>query len=141
MSKQKIKPRPAPFRKSEPELKEEFSISWKYITEDNNYRLSRFKNDTGEYKSFTASFVKLMENLSHQTWVGLLLLGKKQGGVETLPESDLKHARARDYDGEIRNYISIRFGSKDAYRMIGFKEGNVFYITGFDLDFSAYDHS
>ena len=121
---------------------ERVSISLQYITKDIDYRLERFKNDRQEFLSSLLAFYNYLLQITSLSWVEFSLRRKTSGGYESIPAQKLKSAVRCPSIEESGKYISCRFGDGDSFRIIGIKMHSdpTLYITGFDLDFSAYDH-
>ncbi len=121
---------------------ERISISLRYLTKDDNYLLERFRYDRQKWIDVLAAFYNYIARITSLSWLGFSALRKNAGGYEMLPARSLKKSVLGSCDEAPEKYYSCRFGNSDSYRMIGFKKASdpVFYITGFDLDYSAYNH-
>ena len=85
----------------------------------------------------------LLKELSQKTWLELSRRTKYQiGGFEKLRYDQINVSPVNLTMPKDENILSFRFGSADAYRLLGCrKDGcNVLYVIGYDFDFSAYDH-
>lgn len=121
---------------------ERVSVSFQYMTKDIDYRLERFKNDRREFLSSLLAFYNCLLQITALSWVEFSLRRKGAGGYESIPAQNLKPAVRCQSIEESGKYISCRFGDGDSFRIIGVKlhSDPTLYITGFDLDFSAYNH-
>lgn len=117
---------------------EEPTFSMKYLTNDDHYRIEHFKNDQKKLIRALVGFNTLMVNRSSSTWRHWYSLSKENGGIEHIPVKALRQALRTD-ENTNRYYLSVRFCGSE-YRLIGFKKGSVFYVTGFDWDYTAYNH-
>ena len=115
------------------------SFSMRYMTRDERYRMERFERQTKDRLLALDGLYELMVNVTAISWAEWFLRAKKQSGLETLSSDQIRDSLKFQAPKQT-SYLSARFGNGDKYRLIGFKQGEIFYILGFDLNFSAYDH-
>lgn len=112
------------------------SFSFCYLTTSKKYNFSNL--DKGKQKEWSTALVKRMIEISKESWNYWLSLRKEQG-LETLAYEKINFSpNGIDISQEAKMFI-FRFNSQKG-RIIGFKVGTIFYVIGFDFDYSAYDH-
>lgn len=116
------------------------SFSMKYLTKDASYRAERFEKQPAERLQMLDGLYRLMDQLGNLTWTSWIMRSKKQGGPEKITKEQIKSSIIPKDAEQQSFFLSVYFGNSDKYRMIGFRDEDVFYIIGFDLDFSAYHH-
>ncbi|MDR1702001.1 MAG: hypothetical protein LBR56_04430 [Sporomusaceae bacterium] len=117
-------------------------FSFAYLTTNNNYTFKHF-NDSSEELACRKEFDKLLLLLSTTSWLDLIGRNKRQlGGYETIPIEQIAFSPANFHLSKDTKLLSFRFGSKDKYRMLGWRKDGcqALYIIGYDFDFSAYKH-
>lgn len=123
-------------------------FSFKFLTNNPRYNLEKFnrsQNARQDLNTVSAICNKIIE-MSRLGWQQMSSLRKEQGGKELLSYCQLSFkAYDSNYElnltGDTKVHV-YRFGSGH-YRMIGYRGDkctSVFYVLGFDFDYSAYDH-
>jgi len=121
-----------------PKCPETPSFSFQYLTTNKDYNFEKLdKRQKLEWKS---ALVERMIEISQKSWQSWLNMDKKQG-FETIPANRI-HFNPNGYElSDDEKIIIFRFNSQKG-RILGIK-GNgcsVYYVIGFDTDYSAYDH-
>ena len=120
------------------------AVSFRYLTDAKRYSFSYFKNQWRDELSARQELDKAISALNANNWLQLGKLNKLQlGGFERLPYGAIEKSvfkRAEEVTPDLDIY-SFRFSS-GKYRLLGVTLSNssVFYILGFDFDYSAYNH-
>lgn len=118
------------------------SFSFRYMTTNKKHNwdyfaVSQFRDKVKAYDAFIA----VMTLLSRKNRIDIIKMSRKdEGGSERIPYNQLNFRAGNDCMA-LENVRSFRFGKGD-YRLIGFwsRQSSVFYIIGFDFDYSAYNH-
>lgn len=116
------------------------SFSFRYLTQSRKYNLYGLEPGRAREEIYDALTRKLGE-ISSRSWLDWGQL-RREKGFETIPYGQIRFqandASLLSSDSKI---IVFRFNS-DNMRILGYKKSPcaVFYIIGFDFDFSAYDH-
>lgn len=116
------------------------SISMRYLTKDFSYRAERFEKQPVERLQMLDGLYQLMNQIGNMTWTAWIMRSRKQGGPEKISKEQIRSTIIPQYAEQQSFFLSVRFGNADKYRLLGFREDDVFYVIGFDLDFSAYEH-
>lgn len=116
------------------------SFSMKYLTKDFAYRAERFEKQPADRLQMLDGLYRLMDQLGNMTWTAWIMRNKRQGGPEKISKDQIKSTIIPKDAEQQSFFLSVYFGNADKYRLLGFREDDVFYIIGFDLDFSAYNH-
>lgn len=83
----------------------------------------------------------LLEYLSQRRWLQIIQGSKTGlGGYETLDYSRLKFSPKGCVVSDDEKVSVIRFGKNDSFGLIGQWKEPVFYVFGYDFDYSAYNH-
>ncbi len=115
-----------------------FSFSFRHLTKNKDYNFEKL--DKGQKRDWSCSLTERLMDLSKETWVRLANLSK-ENGFETFSNSQIRFS-PNDYNfTPDEKVIVFRFNSENG-RIIGIKPSScsVFYIIGFDTNFSAYGH-
>lgn len=115
-----------------------FSFSFRHLTKNKDYNFEKL--DKGQKRDWSCSLTERLMDLSKETWVRLANLSK-ENGFETFSNSQIRFSPS-DYNfTPDEKVIVFRFNSENG-RIIGIKPSScsVFYIIGFDTNFSAYGH-
>lgn len=136
--------------KAEPycnQWKEDILFEFGHITNHKSYSYNALVDTCANDRNALKEYIKLINAISSSTWEELATRSKYTiGGFETMCLSNLYCNINDKYNKEMTEdtkLLVFRFGSGDAYRMVGYKSHNcsrVIHILGFDLDFSLYDH-
>lgn len=123
-------------------------FSFKYITNQKEYNLSRFKKSNNLRNDILIlnEFHECLNTLCLCGWEQLRVKNKYQGGRELMDYSQI-YISAHDPNDELKltkdsKCIIIRFGG-NKYRLIGYRSKlcpSIFHIIGFDFSFNAYNH-
>ena len=123
-------------------------FSFKYITTQKEFSLEGLKKNKNARQNISIidDFHTCLSKLSNEGWENTRKKAKGQGGIETIPYSDI-YFKAHDPKNDLKlakdtKLWIARFGG-DKYRLIGCKSDScqlVFHILGIDYKFSAYDH-
>lgn len=123
-------------------------FSFKYMTNQKNYNLSRFKNSSNLRNDILIlnEFHECLNFMSIGGWEQLRTKNKNQGGRELMEYSQI-YFSAYDPNNELKltkdsKCIVIRFGG-NKYRLIGYRSklcSSIFHIIGFDFAYNAYNH-
>lgn len=134
-------------------VKDDFSFSLKYITNNNHYNFRYIESNIVEFQSIKSNiyedFLKKVSELSMYSFKELLL-ERKRNGIEVLTYGDLNFKLSNTNE----EYLSLskdssiyvfRFGknSKGNNRAIFYKDSKcqpIMHILGFDFDYTAYNH-
>jgi len=112
------------------------SFSFCYLTTNKKYNFESL--DKGKQKEWSAALVDRMIEISKEDWIYWFGLPKNKG-IETIPYEKVNFSPNEIGISDDEKVIVFRFNSQKG-RIIGFKVDTIFYIIGFDFDFSAYDH-
>lgn len=121
-----------------PETTETVAFSFKYLTTEKKYNFGKLDKG-GKREWCTALFERTVE-ISSESW--LTWLNKEKGvGIETIPAESLNFSPKDRCFSPDEKVAIFRF-NKGRGRIIGIKESKspVFYVIGFDTDYSAYNH-
>ena len=109
-----------------------------YLTDKKEFNFESL--DKGKKREWHSALVDRMVEISRESWLAWLNR-PKEVGIETIFASELRFS-PKGYTFSPDEKVAIfRFKSQEG-RIIGFKESQVpiYYVIGFDLDYSAYDH-
>lgn len=136
--------------KAEPicnQRKEDVLFEFGHITDKKGYSYNALLEKCANDKNALKEYFHLINVISSSTWEKLATRNKNTiGGFETMCLSNLCCNINDKYNKEMTKdtkLLVFRFGSGDAYRMVGYKSHNcsrVIHILGFDLDHKLYDH-
>ena len=119
------------------------AFSFRYLTSNSTYNFDYFStSQTVEKEKALAELSKRVSEITCNTWLYWGSRGKKIGH-ESMQYSNLNFTSSslpEDFTKDQKVYI-FQF-SNHSYRIIGVKLGYcpMFYVIGFDFNFSAYDH-
>lgn len=118
------------------------AVSYEIITDDDNYIFKHFVDIREQIKAREA-LDELLKEMCSNTWKDLQKRNKYQrGGFERISSADVKKSicKSKQLPTEA-DIIVFRFGG-DKYRLLGYKRSrcHIFYILGYDFDYTAYDH-
>ena len=120
------------------------SISFLYLTKNNQYNFSLFgRKEKNELLKIYENLFNTMTYINERTWKEMQLGRKNNGtGFEKITANQINfEPNGRKLSGE--DVYVLRFdarGNKDG-RVLGIRDTNsVFYIIGFDFTYSAYKH-
>lgn len=114
------------------------AFSFVYLTDKKEFNFESL--DKGKKREWHSALVDRMVEISRESWLAWLNR-PKEVGIETIFASELRFS-PKGYTFSPDEKVAIfRFKSQEG-RIIGFKENQVpiYYVIGFDLDYSAYDH-
>ncbi len=133
----KIKPRkPDTGKRSKPHLTSDTNPKTEYLTIslrylDKDYCLTKCDKDE------RAAFADSVRILTQKKWVELLSLNRHGQGYEKISQEQIK-AKIPFQLTPDTNIIAFRFHKKKP--MVGYRDGDIFYIIWFDRDFTLYRH-
>lgn len=137
MSKNKIHSN-AGTKKFNPVANREYiAISFRYLTTKKDYNFDYFGKNLENCREVKAKLLDRIAEISSSTWLDMQNLPKTTG-FETLCFDDIRFS-PKEYIFSKEEKVYVLRACKD-YRIIGFKLGTVYYIIGFDFNYSAYDH-
>lgn len=116
-------------------------FSFRYLTGEDHYNLRALEQGKGELRS--RELLRKLYTIGQFSWNELTSKGKRSDGYELLPVQALKTDILDRLDAGMKDTLKsvmvFRFGNA---RMVGFKAkgSRVFYILGFDWNYSLYDH-
>ncbi len=117
------------------------AFSFQHMTMNHKYNFNYFSKKMlhDEQKVKSALINKLIE-ISSNTWLGISGQGKKWG-FETIPQSEINFSPENYTMSKDSKYCVFQFNNHNM-RIIGIKKDlcPIYYIIGFDFDFSAYNH-
>ena len=136
--------------KAEPycnQWKEDILFEFGHVTEQKHYSYDALIEKGKTNTKLLKEYLDLINVISTSTWEELATRSKKTiGGFETMCLSEFYCNINDKYNSQMSKDTKLhvfRFGSKDAYRMVGYKSHNcsrTIHILGFDLDYKLYDH-
>jgi hypothetical protein len=88
-------------------------------------------------KDEKASFADTLFNLSQLTWRELILDHKHGLGCEKIPRYQIQSNPSAEIKDDV-NFLAFRFYKKAP--MVGYRDGDVFYIIWLDREFKLYEH-
>jgi uncharacterized protein YuzE len=117
------------------------AFSFQHMTTNQKYNFDYFskKMSHDEQKAKSALINKLIE-ISSNTWLDISGQGKKMG-FETIPQSEINFSPENYTMSKDSKYFIFQFNNHNM-RIIGIKKDScpIYYIIGFDFNFSAYNH-
>ena len=118
------------------------AFSFEILTKNKTYNLEYFL-DSNDKREATCRILLRLKELCEKSWEHWHGLGKK-AGLETIPAERLNFEPSEKQLSSGDKVIVFRlksYANKDA-RIIGMRRDGcpIFYIIGFDFDFSAYNH-
>lgn len=115
------------------------SFSFLHLTTNKLYNFQKL--DKGTKREWQSALAERIIEITQNTWIYHFNLGKKQG-IETLSNSQIKFSPNGYTFSDDEKVIVFRFNS-DKGRIIGIRIDNspIFYVIGFDTNFSAYEHN
>lgn len=122
-------------------------ISCKYLTDNKKYNFSHFKNDFRTAKEAYDDLFSKLKDLGKHTMRSIMQLDKRNG-LESIPFSMFHQSfqqimlRTEIVTKDSKLFV-LRFHNQQ-YRMICMPNPlhqNIWYIIGFDFDYSAYSHN
>lgn len=121
-----------------PRPEQMLSFSFCHLTTNKSYNFQKL--DRGAKKEWQSALAERIIEITQDPWLYHFNLGKKQG-IETLPNSHIKFSPNEYTFSEDEKVIVFRFNSEKG-RIIGIRKDDspIFYVIGFDVDFSAYKH-
>lgn len=116
------------------------SFSFEFLTSQSEFNFDYFKSDHESANEAKAALIDKMILLAQEDWKDLEHLTKRTG-FELINHSEIKIKNDHIPFELPEKYIIFRF-DKQKFRLIGFKlkSNPVFYILGFDFNYSAYNH-
>lgn len=128
--------------------KQYISVSYRYLTSNKGFRIDALLSGKDKQKAYKAltSIHQYEMYITGLSWMDYGKLSVQQGGYESFNKDEfhvaLTNNLPQDINDEIKKLYSCRFGDGDDFRLIGCRIDTepVFYVLGFDLDFSAYKH-
>jgi hypothetical protein len=137
MTKRTKGPQPRPGKFVQPKPAESGSdtqlypiFSLRYIEKD--YCLSLCQREE------KAAFADTLHEISQRTWGEIRQIGRKQGGGHEIIARNAMRCSIPRHITEDVNFIAFRF--YDRARMVGYKDGALFYIVWLDRSYLLYDH-
>jgi len=117
------------------------SFCFRPVTANKTHNFEYFKSDKHTELVVRQALDDVITYLSEREWVRIIL-GKKDGlgGYETLDYPRLKFSPKNFPISDDEKISVVRFGNGDAYRLIGYWKDPIFYVFGYDFNFSSYDH-
>ncbi len=119
------------------------SLSLNWMTHDSHYDFKNFKRKKNNQTTLLESLLDLFETLTSTDWKALGEKNHKDGGYELLPITQMNPAII---DGipdsaslNVDAVLVFRF-NKAQDRLIGIRLDSIFYVLGFDFDFTLYHH-
>lgn len=119
------------------------AFSFKYLTTNNKHNFDYFtksmRRDMLDAKHFLME--KLLE-ITQGTWLQSSGM-RKLTGFETMPKNEVEFSPNQYELTSDAKYTIFHFGiGRRDHRIIGFRIDScpIYYIAGYDFDFSAYDH-
>lgn len=114
------------------------SFSFCHLTKNKSYNFQKL--DKRAKKEWQSALAERIIEITQGTWLYHFNLGKKQG-IETLPSGQINFSPNEYTFSEDEKVIVFRFNSENG-RIIGIRKDDtsIFYVIGFDVDFSAYKH-
>ena len=117
------------------------AFCFSHVTNNTRYNFKFFGNDKNNELIARHSLDELLEYLSHRSWLQIMQTPKTgMGGYETLDYSSLRFAPIDFSISNDEKVSVIRFGKGDAFRIIGKWKEPIFFIFGYDFNYSAYNH-
>ncbi len=114
------------------------AFSFKYLTVKKEYNFESLNKD--KKREWHSALVERMMEISKESWL-TWLRRPKETGIETIFANQLRFSPKDHIFSSDEKVVIFRFKSQKG-RIIGFKEEQVpiYYVIGFDLNFTAYDH-
>ena len=115
------------------------SFSFRYLTTNKDYNFESL--DKRKKLEFQSALAERMIEITQKSWLEWHNLDKKHG-YEMIPSQQLRFSPNGYTFSDDEKVIVFRFNSQEG-RIIGIKnsESAVYYVIGFDTDYSAYPHS
>ena len=114
------------------------AFSFKHLTSRKEYNFEGL--DKGKNREWHSALVDRIMQISKEPWLTWLNT-PKETGIETIRASQLNFSPSGYEFSPDEKVFIFRFNSQSG-RIIGIKEREspVYFVIGFDMDFSAYDH-
>lgn len=137
------------FKKQSKSLNDSFAHSpiQKPSNDDNDTLVFSFRDLQDEYDfsqdcctdQVRKDLLSSLRRLSQTTWDDLITRDKKNGGSELINKSEIKAGLPSFITDDYEKLIVVRFNSQSS-RLIGYRQGNVFYVLFIDVKLTLYDH-
>lgn len=120
-------------------------ISMQCFTHNSSYNFDSFKRQEIQQKATTMyNFIEKTIFICQNSWIDMHKNSRTSGmGFEKIPFHRVHFAPHNFSLTPDRDIFVIRFNHRENNdgRILGFKEGNVYFIIGVDLNYNAYPHS
>ena len=85
-----------------------------------------------------AAFAEKVKTLSQMSWLEITLAPRHGLGFEKIPRRQIRAGIPTHVTPDVEHFWAVRFHGRAP--MVGYKDGETFFVLWFDENYTLYDH-